>query len=70
MCGTVEHLLPGQGDHVQRAVHEATCQDLLQVFCEDSVVDTVVCGHILPKKDEGKLKDKTIQNKVTKAYCN
>lgn len=51
MCGAVEHLFPGQSDHVQRAVHEATCQDLLQVLREHGVVDTVVCSHVLPKKE-------------------
>lgn len=56
VCGAVEHLLPGQSDHVQRAVHEATCQDLLQVLREHGVVDTVVCGHILPKKESWKRK--------------
>lgn len=55
-CGGKEehedHLLPGQGDHVQRAVHEATCEDLLQVFCEHSVVHTVVGSHVLSKEGE------------------
>ena len=44
------HLLPSQSDHVQRAVHEATCDHLLGVFCEHCVIYTVVGGHVLLKE--------------------
>lgn len=41
------HLLPGQRDHVQGAVHEAARHHLLGVFCEHGVIHTVVCSHVL-----------------------
>lgn len=45
-----DHLLPGQGDHIQRAVHKATCHDLLGVFCEHRVINAVVGSHVLSKE--------------------
>lgn len=46
----IDHLLPGQSDHVQRAVHKATRHNLLEVFCEHCVIYTVVCSHVLSKE--------------------
>lgn len=47
-----DHLLPSQSDHVQRAIHETTCHDLLGVFCEHCVIYTVVGGHVLSREPE------------------
>lgn len=47
------HLLCGQSDHVQRAIHESTHHHLLGVFCEHGVIYTVVGSYILSKTKTG-----------------
>lgn len=41
------HLLAGEGDHVQGAVHETPHQRLGPVLREDGVVDAMVRRHVL-----------------------
>lgn len=46
-AGCCHYLLPSEGDHVQRAVHETSHHHLGPVLREHSVIHTMVSRHIL-----------------------
>lgn len=57
-AGRRHYLLPSEGDHVQRAVHEASHHHLGPVLREHGVIHTMVGCHILMDKG-GQRQNKT-----------
>lgn len=50
LLSPTSHLFPGESDHVQRSVHEASRHCLRSVLREDGVVHAVVSRHVLRKR--------------------